>query len=254
MNNTYIKLSNIYLDYPSSPYNATTMKEFLFNIVRRKGNKGVIRDVHALKNLNLTINEGERVGIIGSNGAGKSTLLKLIAGIYPPVSGNIHVNGNIQSLFDLSLGFDGYGTGRENIYYRSYLLGHTPKTVKENIDSIIEFADLGEFIDYPIRTYSAGMQMRLAFAVSTTLKGDILLLDEAIGAGDASFMVKVKQRILEMVENSKIMVLVSHDMNTVKQLCSRVLWLKNGQIEMDGSPNEVVEKYLEYVYSDSGKN
>lgn len=254
MNNAYIKLHDINLDYPSSPYNATTIKEFFFNIIKRKNSKGIIRDVHALKNLNLSINEGERVGIIGSNGAGKSTLLKLIAGIYPPVSGNVEVNGDIQSLFDLSLGFDGYGTGRENIFYRSYLLGHTPMTVKENIESIIEFADLGEFIDYPIRTYSAGMQMRLAFAVSTTLKGDILLLDEAIGAGDAAFMIKVKKRILEMVENSKIMVLVSHDMNTVKQLCSRVLWLKNGQIVMDGKPEEVVGKYLEYVYSDNSKN
>lgn len=254
MNNTYIKLHDINLDYPSSPYNATTIKEFFFNIVKRKSNKGIIRDVHALRNLNLSINEGERVGIIGSNGAGKSTLLKLIAGIYPPVSGSVEVNGDIQSLFDLSLGFDGYGTGRENIFYRSYLLGHTPKTVKDNIDSIIEFAGLGEFIDYPIRTYSAGMQMRLAFAVSTTLKGDILLLDEAIGAGDAAFMIKVKKRILEMVENSKIMVLVSHDMNTVKQLCSRVLWLRNGEIVMDGKPDEVVGKYLEYVYSDNFKN
>lgn len=254
MKNAYIKLHDINLDYPSSPYNATTIKEFFFNIVKKNNNKGIIRDVHALKDFNLTINEGERVGIIGSNGAGKSTLLKLIAGIYPPVSGIVEVNGNIQSLFDLSLGFDGYGTGRENIYYRSYLLGHTPKTVEEKIDSIIEFADLGEFIDYPIRTYSAGMQMRLAFAVSTTLKGDILLLDEAIGAGDASFMVKVKQRIFEMVENSKIMILVSHDMNTVKQLCSRVLWLKNGKIEMDGKPDEVVEKYLEYVYTGCTKS
>jgi len=252
MNTVYIKLRDINLNYPSSPYNATTIKEFLFNIVKKKKNKGIIRDVHALRNINLTINEGERVGIIGSNGAGKSTLLKLIAGIYPPVSGTIEIKGDIQSLFDLSLGFDGYGTGRENIYYRSYLLGHTPKTVNENINDIIEFADLGEFIDYPLRTYSAGMQMRLAFAVSTTLKGDILLLDEAIGAGDASFMVKVKKRILEMVENSKIMILVSHDMNTIKQLCSRVIWLKNGEIEMDGKSDEVVNNYLEYVYS--GKN
>ncbi|MGI6684356.1 MAG: ABC transporter ATP-binding protein [Bacillota bacterium] len=252
MNTVYVKLNDINLDYPSSPYNATTIKEFFFNIVKKGKNKGIIRDVHALKNINLTIEEGERVGIIGSNGAGKSTLLKLIAGIYPPVSGTLEIKGDIQSLFDLSLGFDGYGTGRENIYYRSFLLGHTPKTVNEKINSIIEFADLGEFIDYPLRTYSAGMQMRLAFAVSTTLKGDILLLDEAIGAGDASFMIKVKKRILEMVENSKIMILVSHDMNTVKQLCSRVIWLKNGKIEMDGKPDEVVNKYLEYVYS--GKN
>ncbi len=254
MNNAYIKLHDINLDYPSSPYNATTIKEFFFNIVKKKHNKGIIRDVHALKNLNLTINDGERVGIIGSNGAGKSTLLKLIAGIYPPITGSIDVNGDIQSLFDLSLGFDGYGTGRENIYYRSYMLGHSPKTVQEKLDSIIEFADLGEFIDYPIRTYSAGMQMRLAFAVSTTLKGDILLLDEAIGAGDASFMVKVKKRIFEMVENSKIMVLVSHDMQTVKQLCSRVIWLKHGEVVMDGHPEDVVNKYLEYVYSDNTKN
>lgn len=248
MKNTYVRLHDINLNYPSAPYNSTTIKELFFNIFQKgNGNTGVIKDVHALKNINLTINEGERLGIIGSNGAGKSTLLKLIAGIYPPVSGDIEISGNIQSLFDLSLGFDLFATGRENIYYRSYLLGHTPKTVSEKIDSIIEFADLGEFIDYPIRTYSAGMQMRLAFAVSTTLSGDILLLDEAIGAGDASFMVKVKKRVTEMVENSKIMVLVSHDMSTVKQLCSRVIWLKNGEIMMDGQPFDVVDNYLKFV-------
>ncbi|MDD4781315.1 MAG: ABC transporter ATP-binding protein [Tissierellia bacterium] len=247
MNNVCIKLKDINLNYPSAPYNATTIKESFFHFIKRDKSIGIIKDVHALKNINLNINEGERVGIIGSNGAGKSTLLKLIAGIYPPASGQMEVNGNIQSLFELSLGFDLYATGRENIYYRSFLLGNTPKIVNENIENIINFADLGEFINYPIRTYSAGMMMRLAFAVSTTLNGDILLLDEAIGAGDAAFMVKAKKRINEMVEKSKILILVSHDMLTVKQICSRVIWLKNGEIFEDGKSEDVVKKYLDYV-------
>lgn len=248
MSKCYIDLQDFSLNYPSAPYNAKSLKEAMFNIVKRKKNSVIIKDVQALKNINLHIDEGQRVGIIGQNGSGKSTLLKAIAGIYPPIDGTLQTSGTIRSLFELSLGFDIYGTGRENIIYRSFLLGDTPKTVSEKMQDIINFADLGEFIDYPIKTYSAGMQMRLAFAISTTISGDILLLDEAIGAGDASFMLKVKHRINEMVQNSKILVLVSHDFTTVKQICNRVIWLDNGTIIMDGDPDDVVESYLKKAY------
>ncbi|HYF84132.1 MAG TPA: ABC transporter ATP-binding protein [Clostridia bacterium] len=248
MSNCFIDMKDLSLYYPSAPYNAKSLKELIFGIVKRKQTSIIIKDVQALKNISLHIEEGDRLGVIGANGSGKSTLLKAIAGIYPPVSGTLKTMGTIRSLFELSLGFDLHGTGRENILYRSYLLGDTPRTVKSKMQDIIEFADLGEFIDYPIKTYSAGMQMRLAFAISTTVSGDILLLDEAIGAGDAAFMVKVKNRVNEMVANSKILVLVSHDFETVKQICNRVIWLGHGNIIMDGKPNDVVESYLEKAY------
>lgn len=248
MSKCFIDLKDFKLCYPSAPYNAKSLKEVMFGIIKRKENSKIIKDVQALNNVNLHIDEGERVGVIGSNGSGKSTLLKAIAGIYPPVSGTLCTTGSIRSLFELSLGFDIYGTGRENILYRSYLLGDDPKTVMAKMEDIIEFADLGEFIDYPIKTYSAGMQMRLAFAISTTICADILLLDEAIGAGDATFMVKVKKRVSEMVANSKILVLVSHDFTTVKQICNRTIWIDKGSIVMDGESDEVVKSYLEKAY------
>lgn len=248
MNKCFIDLKDFSLYYPSAPYNAKSLKELMFGIVKGNKSSPVIKDVRALNNINLHIEEGERVGVIGANGSGKSTLLKAIAGIYPPVSGVLTTSGSIRSLFELSLGFDMHGTGRENILYRSYLLGDTPKTVRAKMQDIIDFADLGEFIDYPIKTYSAGMQIRLAFAISTTISGDILLLDEAIGAGDAAFMVKVKNRVNDMVENSKMLVLVSHDFSAVKQFCNRVIWLSQGNIVMDGEPDMVVDSYLVKAY------
>lgn len=248
MSKCFIDLKDFNLYYPSAPYNAKSLKEVMFNLIKGSEDRGVMKDVHALNNINIRIEEGERVGVIGANGSGKSTLLKAIAGIYPPVSGTLKTSGTIRSLFELSLGFDIYGTGRENIMYRSYLLGDSPKVVTAKMQDIINFADLGEFIDYPIKTYSAGMQMRLAFAISTTISGDILLLDEAIGAGDAEFMIKVKNRVNEMVANSKILVLVSHDFSTIKQVCNRVIWLQHGNVIMDGNPNDVIEAYLYKAY------
>lgn len=249
MSQCFINLQDVNLFYPSAPYNAFSFKEFVFNAVKGKKQPKLLRDIHALKNLSITIGEGERVGIIGANGAGKSTLLKTIAGIYPCLSGNVVLNGDVRSLFELNLGFDFYATGRENIMYRGLLLGEHPLAVKNKEQEIIDFADLGDFIDYPVRTYSAGMQIRLAFAISTTIRGDIILLDEVIGAGDAAFMVKARQRINDLIESAKILVLVSHDFNSIKEICNRVIWLEKGTILDDGKPDEVVSKYLKYVHS-----
>ncbi|MOA14684.1 Teichoic acids export ATP-binding protein TagH [compost metagenome] len=205
--------------------------------------KEKLEDVHALKAFNLEINEGEKLGIIGHNGAGKSTLLKTIAGIYPIKSGMLKVDGEIRSLFDLNLGFDLESTGRENIMYRGLLLGESPKTMRNKEKEIIEFADLGEFIDYPIRSYSAGMLVRLAFSISTSVSGDILLLDEVIGAGDASFIDKARERMHGLMSRAKILVLVSHDLNTINQICNRVILIKQGRIIKDGNPEEVIQFY-----------
>lgn len=247
MDNCFVKLDGVNLLYPSSPYNAMSLKKYVFNKLKFKKNDVLIRDVHAIKDLSLYIGEGERVGIIGHNGAGKSTLLKAIAGIYPIQSGSITTNGLIRALFELNLGFDFEASGRENIMYRGLLLGETPKKVKEKEQEIIDFADLGEFIDYPVKTYSAGMQVRLAFAISTTIRGDIILLDEIIGAGDASFFQKAKKRISELISSAKILVLVSHDLKTVEEVCNRVIWMSQGKIIRDGKPKEVIEEYLKSV-------
>ncbi len=241
-----IILKNVNLSYSSVAFKERSIKSFLanlFNFKNKLNNKNEIQDIKALKNINLTINSGEKVALLGHNGAGKSTFLKMLAGLYPISSGTRSVNGVVRSLFDLSLGFEPDATGRENILYRGLLLGLTPKFMRSIQNQVVEFADIGEFIDYPIKTYSAGMQVRLAFAISTIVGGDILLLDEVIGAGDANFMVKAKKRILELVEQSEILVLASHDFITVQSICERGIVFHHGDIVFDGNIKEAVEHY-----------
>lgn len=243
MEKCFIKMKDVNLYYPSTTYNASTLKEEVFSRLSGKNKKNTLCDVHALKDFNLEINEGDKLGIIGHNGAGKSTLLKTIAGIYPIKSGEIQTSGSIRSLFELSLGFEFEATGRENIMYRGLLLGETPDIIARKEKEIIEFADLGEFIDYPIKAYSSGMLVRLAFAISTSIEGDIILLDEIIGAGDANFYAKAKRRMTTLMENAKILVLVSHELAVIEELCNRVILVKKGQIIADGKPKEIVQYY-----------
>lgn len=247
MTSCYIQIKDATLLYPSSPYNALTLKEEVFKRLRLGKPTRLVYDVQALKNVSLKIKDGERVGIIGRNGAGKSTLLKAIAGLYPLQTGTIETEGKIRAMFDLSLGFEFEATGRENITYRGLLLGETPKSIREKEQQIVEFAELGDFIDFPIKAYSAGMLVRLAFAISTTVSGEILLLDEILGAGDAAFQVKARKRMAEMISQAKIIVLVSHDMSSIRQLCTRVIYLQNGQVVADGPANEITQSYLDSV-------
>jgi lipopolysaccharide transport system ATP-binding protein len=247
--NAYIEIRNANLFYPSKTYNALTLKEEVFKWLRIGKRTRLLYDVHALQDINLDIHEGERVGIIGANGAGKSTILKAIAGLYPLKSGTIKTKGSIRAMFELSLGFEFEATGRENIAYRSLLLGETPKSVKEMEKEIIEFADIGDFIDFPIKSYSSGMLVRLAFAISTTVSksnyfGNILLLDEIIGAGDAAFQAKARKRMEDLINQAKIIVLVSHDLAGVKNLCNRCILLKAGRVVADGPVNDVIGTYL----------
>lgn len=203
--------------------------------------------VHAIKNMNLEIKEGERVSIIGHNGAGKSTFLKMISGIYPPTNGILDVSGKISSMFELSTGFEMESSGWDNIYLRGLMLGETPSSIKEKMKEIAEFSELGEFLDMPVKYYSSGMFVRLAFSVSTAIKPDILLLDEIVAAGDASFLKKAEKRMNEMIDVAKIMVLVTHSMKTAKDLTNRCLWFEKGKIIMDGKPKEVIKEYLKNI-------
>lgn len=239
----YIRLESVNLHYAAVAFKERSLKSVLARLFRRNNARADIHDVHALKNITVEIKGGERVGILGHNGAGKSTFLKTVAGLYPVSSGKVEVEGEIRSLFDLSLGFEPDATGRENILYRGLLLGLAPAFVREKEAEIVGFADLGEFIDYPIKTYSAGMQVRLAFAISTAVGGDVLLLDEVIGAGDANFMAKAKQRITQLVENAEILVLASHDFGALKNLCQRGLVFHHAEIVFDGPVGDAVETY-----------
>jgi len=246
-NESYIRIRNATLSFPSSIYNALTLKEEVFKILNLGKRTNLLYDVVALKEVDLDILEGEKVGIIGRNGAGKSTLLKAMAGIYPLQSGSIVTSGRIRSLFELSLGFEHEATGRENITYRGLLLGESPKGIKRIENEIIEFAGLGGFIDYPLKTYSAGMMVRLAFAISTSIGGDILLLDEILAAGDASFQTKARSRMMELIDKAKIIVLVSHDMSAIKTLCNRAIYLRDGRVIADGNVDDVINAYLNSV-------
>jgi lipopolysaccharide transport system ATP-binding protein len=243
---SHITLENVHLHYSSLAFRESSLKAAALKLMTGKLPPRAY-DVHALKGINLHIGSGERVGLIGHNGAGKSTLLKMIAGLYPISAGTRNVEGSIRSLFDLSLGFENEATGRENILYRGLLLGQTPKQMRSTQDAIIDFADLGEFIDYPVKTYSAGMLVRLAFAISTTVPGDILLLDEIIGAGDANFMQKAQERIRGLVNHAEIMILATHDMHAIKTMCSRALVFQNGHLLFDGSPDAAEAFYQNHM-------
>jgi lipopolysaccharide transport system ATP-binding protein len=244
LSHCYVQLNGVTLRYPSSQLRTYSLKEFAFNLLRLKPNRGLIHDVNALRDVTLRFHEGDRVGIIGPNGAGKTSLLKVIAGIYPIHSGTVETAGVIHSLFDLSLGFENEASGRDNIMYRGLLMGERPAVIRAKEKEIVAFTDIGDFIDYPVKTYSAGMLVRLAFSISTSFGGDILLLDEVINAGDAFFLNKARQRIEGLVSRSRIMVLVTHNMGAVKAMCNRAVRLDQGRIVDDGPPDAVVEKYL----------
>lgn len=235
-----VTLTDVGLQYPASRIQPGSIKELLLAPFRRMP---VTRPVQALSGIDLELQPGDRLGIIGRNGAGKSTLLKVIAGVYPIERGSVAVVGRIHSLFDLSLGFEFEATGRQNIRYRGLLMGHQPREIAAREAEIVAFADLGTFIDYPVKSYSAGMMVRLAFAISTAMEGDILLLDEVIAAGDAAFAVKAAERMRQLVERSRCLVLVSHDLGAITRLCTRCIVLRAGSIAFSGTPADAISFY-----------
>lgn len=203
--------------------------------------------IQALVNINLSINSGERLGIIGSNGAGKTTLLRLLSGIYTPNSGKVVIEGRVSPLLDLGVGFDFDLTGRDNIKLRMLFLGLSPTQIEPLAPEIIEFARLGQFIDQPLKSYSSGMFLRLAFAIATCVEPEILILDEFLSAGDRSFQRLAEARMDRVLEMGKIVIVASHAIEVVRDRCTRVLWLNNGRIEADGAPEDVVTDYLRYA-------
>ena len=200
--------------------------------------------VRSLTNVNLEIKDGERIGLLGPNGAGKSTLLRVLGGAYIPTGGEAIIGGKVGSLIDVSLGIDSESTGIENIYLRAALLQIPKKIVDEQLESIIAFTELGEFINMPVRTYSSGMHMRLAFAVSTMIRPEILLMDEWLSVGDLNFQKKAEQRLNDLIKCSSILVIASHSRQLVEKCCTRAILLDNGKIKLDGPVNSVCATYF----------
>jgi ABC-type polysaccharide/polyol phosphate transport system ATPase subunit len=234
-----IKVENVKKSFKLFYEKPTTLKERLVFWNKKKSEEHIV-----LNGINLNIKKGETVALIGTNGSGKSTLLKLMTKIIYPTEGKIITNGKLTSLLELGAGFHQDFTGRENIYFNAAIFGLTRKEIDERLDSIIEFSELGEFIDSPVRTYSSGMYMRLAFSVAINVEADILLIDEILAVGDQHFQDKCFEKLKELKNSNKTIVIVSHSLGAVKMLCDRAVWLYNGEIKMDGKTEEVVEKYL----------
>lgn len=211
-------------------------------VIDRQHNGSV--KVRSLQNIDLKISAGERVGLVGHNGAGKTTLLRVLSGIYYPCQGHATIQGECVSLINISLGIDPEATGRENIRLRAAMMGLTPTQTNERIEEIIDFSGLGDFIDMPFRTYSSGMQLRLAFAVSTAIRPQILIMDEWLSTGDENFKERAEQRLKNVVHATEILILASHSREILEANCNRLVWLEHGQVRMDGNVSEVASKYF----------
>jgi len=236
-----IKVDNLWKSFPMRR-DRPGLKEFVVNAPKflREGNSRF----WALKGVSLSVSKGESLGIIGRNGAGKSTLLSLLLGVAQPTKGSIEISGKRTPLLELGAGFHPDLTGKENVIINGVLLGYTEKEIRERMDSIIAFTELGEFINMPIRTYSSGMQMRLAFSIAIHTSPEVLLIDEILSVGDESFQKKSGKALLNLINGGVTTVYVSHSMEAIKKTCDRAIWLEHGEIRDQGETGFVVEEYL----------
>jgi ABC-type polysaccharide/polyol phosphate transport system ATPase subunit len=241
-----IELDKVSLTFKIRQLGRITFKEFLVRQMFRRSVNPLI-EVRALQEVCLEARDGERIGILGHNGAGKSTLLKVLAGIYPPTHGRRLVQGRISSLFDIALGFEGDANGWENIAYRGYLQGETPRSIRAKVREIADFSELGDFLSMPVRYYSAGMMVRLAFSIATAIKPEILLVDEVLGVGDLAFQAKAQERMREMMAKAQLIVVVSHDLTSLAKVCDRGIWMDHGRVRQMGPMHEVIAAYIESV-------
>lgn len=242
-----IQLRDVSVEFPIYNSSSRSLKNRVLSIatggkIERRSDRLVI--VRGLEHVNLTFKEGDRVGLIGHNGSGKTTLLRVLSGIYTPTHGSAIIDGHAVSLININLGIDPDATGRENIRLRSAMMGMHPDEIAEKFDQIAEFSGLGEFLDVPFRTYSSGMQLRLAFATSTAVRPEILIMDEWLSTGDEDFKDRANARMRELVDSTKILILASHSKELMEKNCNRVIWLEHGHVKMDGRPNEVLPSYF----------
>lgn len=237
-----IEVNHADLTFEVSNEKVDTLKESVIRTIKR--NKSKKLKIHALKDISFKIYKGEKVGIIGYNGAGKSTLLKVIAGIYPPDNGEVKTTGNISPLLSLGAGFDNNYSGRKNIYLNGAVLGYDKEFLESKIDEIIEFSELGEFIDIPIKNYSSGMLAKLGFSIATAVNPDILIIDEILGVGDVNFRKKSSDKIKSLMDGGTTVLLVSHSIPQIRELCDKAIWIDNGYLRDFGEVNKVCDKYL----------
>ncbi len=235
-----IKAENVSVKYLMAYDRIKSMKEYLVQLV--KGNIQY-EEFWALQDISFEVKKGEVLGIIGHNGAGKSTLLKVISGILKPTSGSVQVNGTVVPMLELGSGFDFDLTGRENVFLNGAILGYPEQFLKEKYGEIVEFSELGQFIDVPLRNYSSGMVMRLAFSIATVVQPDILIVDEILAVGDADFQEKSKRRMLELMGGGTTVLFVSHSLGQIQEMCDRVLWLEKGRLKMAGKTETVCAMY-----------
>lgn len=247
-----ILLDRVSLTFRVRRQGRITLKEFLVRQMFRRSVNPMIQ-VKALQDVNLQFRSGERVGIIGHNGAGKSTLLKVLAGIYPPTSGRRIVEGRISSLFDIALGFEGDASGWENIAYRGYLQGETPQSIRPKMQPIADFSELGDFLNMPVRYYSAGMMVRLAFSIATAIEPEILLVDEVLSVGDMAFQEKARLRMREMMAKAQLIIVVSHDLEAIAKVCDWGVWMDHGKVRQVGPIGEVIQAYTVSVHGAQGQ-
>ncbi|EWT07541.1 ABC transporter ATP-binding protein [Intrasporangium chromatireducens Q5-1] len=239
-----VKVQNLSITYRTTMERVPTFKNAL---VRFGRGERAVREIHAVDDVSFEVGEGTSLGIIGNNGAGKSTLMRALAGILPPTKGRIEVRGRITPLLALGVGFNNNLSGRENIILGGLASGLSRKEVEARTDLVTEFAGLEEFIDAPMRTYSSGMYSRLAFSVAVNMNPDILMIDEALSAGDATFKTKAAEKMDELRRQARAMFLVSHSLGSIKELCNECIWLHKGRLMMHGEPEEVIEAYQKFV-------
>lgn len=245
-----IKLDSVSLEFPIYNMSARSLKKRLVNL-STGGN--LLKDAHesvvvkALDNLSITFQKNDSVGLIGSNGAGKSTLLRLLAGIYEPTRGQIEITGKVSSILDMRLGLNPEATGYENIIMTGMLLGYKRKEILARQDEIADFTELGDYLSAPVRTYSTGMMLRLAFGVVTSIQPEILLLDEIVGTGDANFIEKARARLMTLIKSSNIVILSSHSLDIIEQFCNKLLILEKGQVKYFGDCKEGIARYKGHI-------
>ncbi len=239
-----IDVKNVTMDFRIQNENINSIKEYFVNLIKGKIS---YREFRALDDVSFHIDRGQVCGIIGRNGAGKSTLLKIISGVLAPTSGKVTVNGNIAPMLELGAGFDQDLSARENIYLNGAILGYTKEFIDSKYEDIVNFSELHDFMDNPIRTYSSGMMMRLAFSIATLVEPEILIVDEILSVGDASFAEKSNKRMQELMSGGTTVLMVSHVLEQIREMCDRVIWIEKGHIIMDGAPNDVCDAYLKVV-------
>lgn len=242
MEDIAIKLTNVSMTYRISLVKVDSLKEYFIRKIKKQIQ---YKEINALSNVDLVITKGERIGIIGNNGAGKSTVLKVISKVIKPTTGTVETHGRIAPLLELGAGFDQELTGRKNIYLNAAILGKSKEFIESHVEEIIEYSELEEFIDIPLKNYSSGMKARLGFAIASKVDADIIILDEVLGVGDKHFKEKSSKTIQGLINSGKTVILVSHSLGEIRKLTDKTIWLEKGKVRMIDETNKVVDAYLQ---------